>query len=78
LIQQILTASIEDLAELSRAGGLFEVPKLGGSMAIKGQQFKAWGQGGGRPIRLPAPEGIPSQGLETLLSQGRQTGRIQA
>jgi len=78
LIDQILTATIEDLAQLGRAGGLFEVPKLGGGMAVEGQQFEALGQGGGRPIRLPAPEGIPSQGLETLLSQGRQTGRIQA
>lgn len=78
LIEQILTTAIEDLAQLGRAGSLFEVPKLGGGMAVKGQQFEARSQGRRRAIRLPTPESIPPQGLEPLLSQGRQTGGIQA
>jgi hypothetical protein len=78
LIKQILAAAIQDLAQLGRAGRLFEVPELGGGMAVKGEQFKARGQGGGRALRLPAPEGIPPQRLETLLSEGRQPGRVQA
>jgi len=70
VIKQILTASIEDLTKLGRNGGLFEVPELGGGISIKGQQFKAWGHGGDRALCLPAPEGIPPQWLEPLLSQG--------
>jgi hypothetical protein len=42
VIKQILTAAIEDLTKLGRNGGLFEVPKLGGGISIKGQQLKAW------------------------------------
>jgi hypothetical protein len=71
LIKQILTAAIENLAQLGRAGRLFQVPELGGGMAVKGQQFEAWGQVGDRAIPLPAPESIPPQRLKALLSQGR-------
>jgi hypothetical protein len=70
VIKQILTAAIEDLTKLGRNGGLFEVPELGGGISIKGQQFKAWAKDGGRALRLPAPEDIPPQRLEPLLSQG--------
>jgi len=78
VIKQIFTAAIEDLTKLGGDGGLFEVPELGGGMAIEGQQFKAWAQGGRWALRLPAPDSIPSQRLEPLLSQGRQPGGIQA
>jgi hypothetical protein len=37
VINQIVTAAVEDLAQLGRAGGLFEVPELGGGLSIKGQ-----------------------------------------
>jgi hypothetical protein len=68
VIKQILTAAIENLTKLGRDGGLFEVPQLGSGMSIQGQQFKALAQGRGRALGLPAPESIPPQRLETLLS----------
>jgi hypothetical protein len=37
VIQQILTAAIEDLTKLGRDGCLFEMPELGGGMSIQGQ-----------------------------------------
>jgi hypothetical protein len=78
VIKQILHAAIEDLTKLGRDGGLFEVPELEGGMTIEGQEFKARAKGGRRAFRLPTPKSIPPQRLEPLLSQGRQTGGIQA
>jgi hypothetical protein len=48
VIEQILTAAIEDLTKLGRDRCLFEMPELGGGMSIQGQQFKPLAQGGRR------------------------------